>query len=252
MRVLILGGTTEASAIAAALAHDVQMQPVLSLAGRTRAPVLPAIPARRGGFGGVDGLAAYLWEHGIGALIDATHPFAAQISRNAVAAAAVAGVPSLAVLRPAWAPCPGDRWTAVADMAAAARALGAEPLRVFLTVGQQELAFFGLAPWHSYLVRSVEPPDPALLPATSRVITARGPFREDEERHLLRHERIEALVTKNSGGAATAPKLAAARALGVRVVMVERPPPPPGETVPDAAGALAWLDHVAAGWKRGV
>ncbi len=252
MRVLILGGTTEASAIAATLAKDTRMQPVLSLAGRTRAPVLPAIPARRGGFGGVDGLAAYLREHGIGALVDATHPFAAQISRNAVAAAAMAGVPSLAVLRPAWAPCPGDRWTEVADMAAAARALGPEPLRVFLTVGQQELACFGLAPWHSYLVRSVEPPNPALLPAMCRVITARGPFREDEERHLLRHERIEALVTKNSGGAATAPKLAAARALGVRVVMVERPLPPSGETVPDAAGALAWLDHVAAGWKRGV
>ncbi len=252
MRVLILGGTTEASAIAASMAKDTRMQPVLSLAGRTRAPVLPAIPARRGGFGGVDGLAAYLREHGTAALIDATHPFATQISRNAVVAAARAGVPLLTVLRPAWAPCPGDRWTEVANMAMAAQALGPEPRRVWLTVGQQELAPFGLAPWHSYLIRSVEPPDPALLPPASRIVTARGPFREDEELRLLRQEQIEVLVTKNSGGAATAPKLAAARALGLRVVIVARPPVPPGTTVPDAAGALAWLDHIAAGWKRGV
>jgi precorrin-6A/cobalt-precorrin-6A reductase len=252
MRVLILGGTTEASAIAAALANDSRARPVLSLAGRTRTPVLPAIPARRGGFGGVDGLVAYLREHGIAALIDATHPFAAQISRNAVAAAAMAGVPLLTVLRPAWKSCPGDRWTEVADMPAAAQALGVKPRRVFLTVGQQELGFFGLAPWHNYLVRSVEPPDPALLPPVCRTITARGPFREDEEFRLLQQERIEVLVTKNSGGAATAPKLAAAQAVGARVVMVARPPAPPGETVPDAAGALAWLDHIAVGWKRGV
>ncbi len=252
MRVLILGGTTEASAIAAALAKDTRVQPVLSLAGRTRAPVLPAIPARLGGFGGIDGLAAYLREHGIAALIDATHPFAAQISRNAVAAAATASVPLLTVLRPPWTPGPGDRWTNVANMTAAAQVLGPEPHEVFLTVGQQELAPFVLAPQHRYLVRSVEPPNPALLPPTARTITARGPFREDEELRLLQREKVEVLVTKNSGGTATAPKLAAARALGLRVVMVARPP---GPTVPeakravcaDAAGALAWLDHVATG-----
>jgi len=252
MQVLILGGTTEASAIAAALTGDARMRPVLSLAGRTRAPVLPAIPARRGGFGGVEGLVAYLRDHGVAALIDATHPFAVRISRNAAAAAAIAKVPLVTVLRPQWAACPGDRWAEVPDMPAAAQALGAEPRRVFLTVGQQELAPFGLAPWHHYLIRSVEPPDTALLPATARHIAARGPFREHEERQLLEQEGIEVMVTKNSGGAATAPKLAAARALGVQVVMVARPPPPPGETVPDAAGALAWLDHVAARWKRGV
>ncbi len=252
MRVLILGGTTEASAIATALADDARVRPVLSLAGRTRAPVLPFIPARRGGFGGIDGLVAYLRAEGVAALIDATHPFATQISRNAVAAAAIAGVPLLTVLRPPWTPCPGDRWTQVADMTDAAQALGTEPRRVFLTVGQQELAPFDLAPQHHYLIRSVEPPDPALLPPTAQYIAARGPFREDEERQLLQQEGIELLVTKNSGGAATAPKLAAARALGLRVVIVARPAPPHGATVPDAAGALAWLDHVAAGWKRGV
>lgn len=252
MNVLILGGTTEASAIAQALAGDPWVRPVLSLAGRTRVPVLPAVPARRGGFGGVDGLVAYLRAHEVGALIDATHPFAAQISRNAQAAARRAGVPVVAVSRPAWAAGPGDRWTEVADMPAAVEALGARSRRVFLTVGQQELAPFSLAPWHRYLIRSIEPPDPALLPATARCVAARGPFREDAERALLQQESVEVLVTKNSGGAAAAPKLAAARALGVPVIMVARPATLPGETVPDAAGALAWLGHVVAMWKRGV
>lgn len=253
---LILGGTTEASAIAAALAGNKRVRPVLSLAGRTRAPVLPPVPARRGGFGGVDGLAAYLRAQGVAALIDATHPFAARISRNARAAAQIAGVPMVAVSRPPWIAGPGDRWTEAADMPAAAQALGAAPRRVFLTVGQQELAPFRLAPWHHYLIRSIEPPDPALLPLAARCIAARGPFREDAERALLEREGIEVIVTKNSGGTATAPKLAAAQALGIPVVMVARPniafSGPPGETVPDAVGALAWLDHVAAPWERGV
>ena len=243
---LILGGTTEASAIAAALAGHKQWRPVLSLAGRTRAPVLPAVPARRGGFGGVDGLAGFLQAQSVAALIDATHPFAARISQNAQAAARIAGVPTVAVSRPPWVAQPGDHWIEVADMPTAAQALGAAPRRVFLTVGQQELAAFRLAPWHHYLIRSVEPPDPALLPPTTQCITARGPFREEAERALLEQQGVEVLVTKNSGGAATAPKLAAARALGVPVIMVARPPAPPGRTVPDTAGALAWLDHVAA------
>jgi len=246
MNVLILGGTTEASTIAAALAGDPRVRPVLSLAGRTRVPVLPAVPARRGGFGGVDGLAAYLRAHGVAALIDATHPFAGQISRNAREASRLASVPMVAVLRPPWTAGPGDRWTEVADMQAAVHALGAVTQRVFLTVGQQELAPFRLAPWHHYLIRSVEPPDPAMLPPIARTIAARGPFQEDAERRLLEHEGVEVLVTKNSGGAATAPKLAAARALGVPVVMVARPIALPGETVPEAAGALAWLSHLAA------
>ena len=249
---LILGGTTEASAIAAALADHPRVRPVLSLAGRTRAPVLPAVPARRGGFGGVDGLAGFLQAHDMAALIDATHPFAARISQNAQAAAQITGVPMIAVSRPPWIAGPSDRWTKVPDMAAAAQALGAAPRRVFLTVGQQELTPFRLAPWHHYLIRSVEPPDPALLPPAARCIAARGPFREDAERSLLEQETIEVVVSKNSGGAATAPKLAAARTLGIPVVMVARPAAAPGDTVPDAAGALAWLDHVVAPWERGV
>lgn len=250
MNVLILGGTTEASAIARILAEDTRFRPVLSLAGRTRAPAAAPVPCRSGGFGGAEGLAAYLRAERVQALVDATHPFAARISRNAAVAASATAVPHLAVLRPAWSAQPGDRWTGVPDMAAAAAALGPQPRRVLLTVGQQELASFAAAPWHDYLVRSVEPPPPALLPPGARILTARGPFADDEERRLLQEERIQAMVTKNSGGAATAAKLAAARALGVEVVMVARPPAPPG-TVPGTEAALAWLHQLAARCERG-
>ena len=243
--VLILGGTTEASAIARALVGDAGIRATLSLAGRTRTPVLPAIACRRGGFGGVDGLAAHLRAHGVDALIDATHPFAAQISRHAAEAAARTGVARLAVVRPGWEAQSGDRWTPVPDMDSAVAALGPAPRRVFLTVGQQELAPFLAAPWHEYLIRSVEPPDPASLPPRAACIAGRGPFETAAERRLLETARIEVLVTKNSGGAATAAKLEAARGLGLEVVIVARPPPPPGPAVQDAAAALAWLRHAA-------
>jgi precorrin-6A/cobalt-precorrin-6A reductase len=251
MNVLILGGTTEASALARALAGDPIIRVTLSLAGRTRAPLLPAVASRRGGFGGVDGLARYLRDERVDALVDATHPFAAQMSRHALAAAGQAGVPCLAIVRPAWQPQHGDAWIAVPDMQAAVRALGAPPRRVFLTVGQQELAPFAAAPWHDYLIRSVEPPDPASLPPRARCIAARGPFEADAERRLLEAEAIETLVTKNSGGSATIAKLDAARALRLPVVMVARPPGPDGPAVPDAEQAAAWLRHQASA-RRGV
>ena len=248
MNVLILGGTTEASDLARALADDPAIRAVLSLAGRTRAPVLPpAVAARRGGFGGVDGLARYLRDHAVDALVDATHPFAAQMSRHALEAAELAGVRRVAIIRPAWQPQPGDNWTAVPTMPAAAQALGAPPRRVFLAVGRQELAPFAAAPWHDYLIRSIEPPDPGDLPPRARCVAARGPFEPEAERRLLRDEGIEVLVAKNAGGAAAVAKLTAARELGLPVVMVERPPAVPGPAVADAAGALAWLrGHVAA------
>ena len=224
--VLILGGTTEASAIARALAGDARFRAVLSLAGRTRAPVAPPVPWRSGGFGGAEGLAGYLRDSGVEALVDATHPFAARISANAVQAAGMAGVPHLAVLRPAWEAVAGDRWTAVPEHGGGGGGAWARrPRRVLLTVGQQELAPFLGAPGHDYLIRSVEPPPAALLPPGARVLTARGPFALADELALMRREGIEVVVTKNSGGAATAAKLAAARALGVEVVMVARPPP---------------------------
>lgn len=250
MKVLILGGTTEASALCRALEDAPPFRPVLSLAGRTRAPTLPAVPARRGGFGGVPGLVEYLRREGIEALIDATHPFATQMHAHAAEAAREAGVPRLAVLRPPWRPVDGDRWTEVGSMAAAVEALGPAPRRVFLTVGQGELAPFRDAPWHDYLVRSVEPPDPAALPPRARCIAARGPFHQDGEHALLRSERIEVVVTKNSGGTAVAPKLAAARALGLPVVLVARPPPPEPPVVAGVPAALEWLRGQAA--LRGV
>lgn len=238
MRVLILGGTTEASAIARALVGDSRFDAVLSFAGRTRAPVPPPIAWRVGGFGGATGLAEYVRQQDVQAVVDATHPFAVRIKAHA----ATLDVPRVVVLRPAWQPVPGDRWTQVPDMAAAARALGPEPRRVFLTVGQQELAPFG--PPHHYVVRSVDAPaDP---PPGAVVITARGPFAEPDERALLLAHGIQMLVTKNSGGTATAAKLAAARALGLPVVLVARPPRPAGLVVEDSPGALAWLAHQAA------
>jgi precorrin-6A/cobalt-precorrin-6A reductase len=245
LKILILGGTAEGSGVARALAEHARFRPVLSLAGRTRAPVLPAVAARRGGFGGVAGLAAYLRDEGVGALVDATHPFARQMHRHAAEAASIAGVPRVAVWRPGWAPAAGDRWTEVATMEAAVQALGMAPRRVFLTVGQQELAPFRAAPWHDYLVRSVEAPDPADLPPGVRTIAARGPFLEADEVELLHAEKIEVMVTKNSGGDATVAKLLAARRLGIPVVMVTRPPMPEPPVVPDVAGVLAWLHQQA-------
>ena len=237
MRVLILGGTTEASAIARALAGDRRFDPVLSLAGRTRAPVIPAFAWRSGGFGGVAGLATYLRAERIAAVIDATHPFAAQMKANA--AAACGEVRRVAVLRPGWVEQAGDRWVRVADMAQAAAAIGPEPRRVFLTVGQGELGVF--RPPHHYVVRSVEPPDHA--PPGAVTVLARGPFTAAADEALMREYGVQVLVTKDSGGEAVAGKLAAARALGVEVVMVDRPPRPPGPIVPDAAAAMRWLEH---------
>ena len=245
MRVLILGGTIEASEIGRALANDARVVAEISLAGRTLRPVPQPLPTRVGGFGGAEGLARYLADHRIDALIDATHPFAERMTANAVAAARATATPLLVVLRPPWAPRAGDCWTMVPDMAAAAEALGPAPRRVFLTVGQKDLLPFRDAPRHSYLLRSVDPPPANTLPPDVAFIAARGPFAEDDERDLLIAHRIEVIATKNSGGAATEAKLAAARALGLPVVMVQRPPPPDEATVGSAAEALAWLHALA-------
>ena len=244
MNLLILGGTTEASAIARALAHDTQFNATISLAGRTRHPAPQPIPCRTGGFGGAEGLARYLTAHRIGAVVDATHPFAARMTRNAEDAARLTGTRLLAVQRPPWQRQPFDNWIDVPDMEAAAEALGPSPRRVLLTIGQKDMAPFAAAPWHQYVLRSVDPPAPDALPPGAEVIAARGPFAEGAERDLLTTRRIEVLVTKNSGGSATEAKLAAARALGLPVVMVARPPPPQAETVATAAEALTWIERL--------
>ena len=239
--ILILGGTTEAAALARLLAERPGIVAMLSLAGRTQNPVPPPIPHRVGGFGGIDGLAAFLREHGVRALIDATHPFAERISANAVAAGRLTGTPLLALRRPAWRAEPGDNWTEVDDAAAAVRALGDEPRRVFLTTGRLELPAFLAAPQHFYLVRSVDAPE--ALPPRARLILARGPFAEEDELRLMREEQVDVVVTKNSGGSATYGKIVAARRLQLPVILLKRPGVADVETVVTAEEALAWIER---------
>jgi precorrin-6A/cobalt-precorrin-6A reductase len=241
--VLILGGTTEGRALAAALVPSAR-RVTSSLAGRVAQPRLPAGEVRIGGFGGPDGLAAWLRAEGVDAVVDATHPFAAGISDNAALAAAATGVPLLVLRRPGFTPVDGDRWHPVNSLAAAAELLPGLGQRVFLTSGRQGIGAFAHLDGIHFLARSVDPPEPP-LPPSLEVLLDRGPFTLDGERALLRRHRIDVLVTKDSGGAATAPKLTAARELGLPVVVVVRPPVPAGVPVAeDVEGALNWLDQL--------
>jgi precorrin-6A/cobalt-precorrin-6A reductase len=242
MHVLVLGGTTEASALAARLAGCRDLSATLSLAGRTSFPKPAPVPTRIGGFGGVEGLGRWLTEHRVGAVVDATHPFAAVISRNAAAACAQRGVPLLALRRPPWQAQAGDRWIDVPTMPDAVAALGPAPRRVFLTVGRLELPAFAAAPQHAYMVRTIEPIGDALPALDVVTIQDRGPFGETDERRLMQEHGIEVVVTKNAGGAATYGKIAAARALGLPVVMVARPPKPDALTVESVDAGLAWIE----------
>lgn len=241
--VLILGGTTEARELARELAGERSLRVTSSLAGRVARPRLPAGEVRVGGFGGPEGLARWLREHRVDWLIDATHPFAGTISFNAATAAGDVHLPLLALRRPGWVAGPGDRWHDVASLRDAAAVLPALGGRVFLTTGRTGLAAFrgpALDPlW--FLVRSVDPPEPPLPPRV-HVLLDRGPFTVDGESRLLRSHAIDVLVTKDSGGSATSAKLTAARAAGIPVVVVRRPPVPPGVAVADGvAGAAAWV-----------
>ncbi|MEU2393144.1 cobalt-precorrin-6A reductase [Streptomyces sp. NPDC007369] len=248
--VLVLGGTTEARRLAEVLAEPAPavrpFRVTTSLAGRVTAPVLPPGGVRIGGFGGPEGLAAWIADHRVTHLVDATHPFAERMSFNAARAAALSGVPLLALRRPGWTPGPGDDWTFAADLDEAADLLpGLGSGRVFLTTGRTGLHTFAhlAEPW--FLVRSVDPPA-GPLPPRLEVLLARGPFTLDDERELLSRHRIDLLVTKDSGGSATAPKLTAAREAGIPVLVVRRPPVPEG--VPEtgtAAAAAAWLHRHA-------
>ncbi|WP_327303774.1 cobalt-precorrin-6A reductase [Streptomyces sp. NBC_01298] len=240
--VLILGGTTEARRLAEALAAAPDSPRVTtSLAGRVAAPVLPPGETRIGGFGGADGLAAWITAHGVTHLVDATHPFAERMSFNAAGAAARSGVPLLALRRPGWSPGPGDDWHFADSLAQAAALLPALGSRAFLTTGRMGLNTFAhlTEPW--FLVRSVDPPA-GPVPPRLEVLLARGPFTLADERDLLARHRIDLLVTKDSGGSATAPKLAAAREAGVPVLVVRRPPVPEGVAqTPSVDGVLDWL-----------
>jgi precorrin-6A/cobalt-precorrin-6A reductase len=237
-RVLVLGGTGEARRLATALVAE-GVDVLSSLAGRVAEPLLPPGEVRIGGFGGAAGLTAWLQGHAVQSLVDATHPFAATMTASAAAAADATGVPLLRLQRPGWSPQPGDDWRWVDSLAEAAVALaGFES--VFLTTGRLGLgAFAGLT--GRCVVRSVDPPSPP-LPERTTVVLARGPFTVEEELALMRQHEVDVVVTKDSGGAMTAAKLTAARELGLPVLLIRRPPLPPGVTaVATVEEALAWL-----------
>lgn len=234
-RILILGGTGEARALAVrlvALGHNV----TTALAGRTRAPLAPAGRLRVGPFGGVSGLADYLEETGVDRLVDATHPYAARIATHAVAAARETGVPLIRFVRPPWPEPAGASWLPARDIASAATALptGATAL---LTTGHTGLEAFFARRDVTLHVRLIEPPS-ASLPPNASLILARPPFTLADETALLRERRVTHLVTKNAGGTATAAKLEAARRLGVTVLMVARPVLPPATEVATLDAAI--------------
>lgn len=244
MHILLLGGTTEASLLATKLA-DAGLTAVFSYAGRTDAPAAQPLPTRIGGFGGVPGLVDYLICENITHVVDATHPFAAQMSRNAITACAALQLPLIALERSAWVPLPMDHWTIVADTVAAVAALPDASARVFLAIGKQTLGDFAIRPQHHYLLRLVDPPqDPLPLPNTT-VILARGPFTEAGDRALLQTHQITHVVAKNAGGKGAQAKLAAARALQLPVIMIDRPVLPPRQIARTVAAVMDWLDHPA-------
>ena len=245
-RILILGGTGEATRLARLLASRAEFDMVTSLAGRTRRPA--AIPGRvrTGGFGGVEGLSAYLASERVDAVVDATHPYAEAISRHAACACGALGIPRVQLWRPAWSALEGDRWLRVANPGAAAEAVAEAPVSengcVFLSTGAGDVQAFGNLRTVRFLVRLVDAP-PAPLPlAKCELIVDRGPFAVADERKLFREHRVELLVSKNSGGTATYPKLVAARELRIPVVMIDRPDPvPEGRRVETVEEALGWL-----------
>jgi precorrin-6A/cobalt-precorrin-6A reductase len=245
-RILILGGTTEARALATRLAGRADLEVTLSLAGRTANPAAQPVPVRIGGFGGAQGLAAHLIGGRIDLLIVATHPYAAVIAANAAEAARIASVPLFALRRPPWLPVVGDRWREAANAGEAIRLIGEMPRRIFLALGRNDVRAFEAAPQHAYLVRSVDPISPPLALPGARYITARGPFAMADERALFSSNAIEVIVAKNSGGEATYGKLAAARELGIEVILLCRPMLPEVAAVTTVADALAFIDHAPA------
>ncbi|GFG75785.1 cobalt-precorrin-6A reductase [Mycobacterium botniense] len=246
MRVLLLGGTGEARALAARLHPQVDL--VSSLAGRVPRPALPAGAVRIGGFGGVDGLRRWLRDEQIGAVVDATHPFAQTITAHAAEACADLGLPYLVLARPAW--DPGDAIVVTSDREAAKTVAVQGFSRVFLTTGRSGVgAFADSDAW--FLIRAVTAPDPAVLPRRHQLVLSRGPYHYDGEYALLAEHRIDALVTKNSGGEMTRAKLDAAAALQIPVVMVSRPPLPAGVTTASTVEeAVAWVANASGCHRR--
>ncbi len=242
LRLLLLGGTVEARLVAQELRELPGIQVLTSLAGRNPGAPLPPGPVRVGGFGGEQGLADFLAGTGVGAVLDATHPFAQRITAHAALACHRAQVPLLVLRRPAWTPVPGDRWVRVPDLsAAAATAAALEPGTVLLTTGRTGLHLFATDPHHHYLARVLDPAQEGGPPGIE-LIARNGADGVDDEVALFRRHEVCALVTKDSGGPATAAKLHAARRLALLVILVDRPPLPPQVTVVDSApDALAWI-----------
>lgn len=238
MKVLVLGGTSEAREIAELLAIAPDAEVVVSLAGHTSQPTVLPYAVRVGGFGGVEALVDYLHATSTDVLIDATHPFAAMMSANAAKATATIGIPALRVLRPPWTRQPGDNWIGAKDLQhACTRVIELGVAKVLLTIGRLDLEPFRALDVH-FVIRSIEKPDRRGFARTT-VIQARGPFDVDAELALLHTHAIDCVVTKNSGGATA--KLDAARRSGVPVVMIRRPPAAIGATVATAPAAIAWL-----------
>ncbi len=239
MRILILGGTTEGTALAQRLMAMPGLEIRLSLAGRTKQPAALPLEFRKGGFGGVKGLIEYLQTEAIDAVIDATHPFAAQISHHAARASEITGMPRLLLVRSPWEKLAGDRWTVVRDCAQAAAALDPDD-RIFLTIGRQEVEAFAHLEKLWFLMRMIDPPEGLVPPG--EVLLDRGPFNLNNEINLLKHYKITVMVSKNSGGEATYAKILAARELGIPVVMIDRPEMPHSENiVGDVDGAIHWI-----------
>lgn len=244
MRALILGGTGNANQLAERCVAE-KIDAIYSYAGRTQIPLGHELPTRIGGFGGVAGLADFIREQSITHVIDATHPFAAEMSRHAVEACAATGIPLVALERTPWVRASGDHWIEVTDINAAVAALPEKRARVFLAIGRQHLAPFAAKPQHAYTLRFVDAPDGALPLPEAEVIVSRGPFTLEDDRELMRWRGVEYLVARNSGGAGARAKIDAARELGLPVIMIERPALPDRPQVESVEEVLAWLAHDA-------
>jgi precorrin-6A/cobalt-precorrin-6A reductase len=242
MTVLLLGGTSEARELAATL-HDASIPVITSLAGRTPPNAPPAGRLRVGGFGGPDALVEWLTAEGVGAVVDATHPFAKRISASAVTACALADVPLLRLVRPPWSAAPGDRWIRVPDLPTAAAIVPAHGSRVLLTTGRQDVAAFARVDTAWFLIRSITAPLPP-LPPKHELLLDRGPYTLERELALLERHAIDLVVTKNSGGDATAAKLVASRERGLPVIVIERPALARAQTVHTVAEAVGWAAGV--------
>ena len=245
-RLLILGGTGEARALADALADRTNLEVTTSLAGRTVEPRRPRGQVRVGGFGGIAGLAEYIEASGIDLVVDATHPYAASISAHATEACRAVARPLLRFERQAWQPQKGDRWIIVDSLAAAAKAAPEIGHRAFLTIGVKELAAFAEVGQIWFLVRLVEQPRETIPLRNFALILGRGPFLLNVERELMGRRQIDLVISKNSGGHATYGKIAAARDLGLPVLLLRRPPLPPAETAASIAAVLAWVEMKSA------